>query len=217
MQTKRLCFAAEIKATEEGTIEGYGSVFGDLDSYYDIVAKGAFKRTLKDAKAAGRLPAMLWQHNPDQPIGVWTDMYEDDKGLVVKGTLADTQLGREAHTLMKMGALSGLSIGYRTVKYKMDNDSGVRTLQDVDLLEVSPVTFPALDSARLSAVKSAEEIKTEREFEEFLRDAGFSRTVAKAIVAGGYKAAFPQRDADGGLDDLVAALKRNATILSTSR
>ena len=205
MDKKQLRFAAEIKATEEGSIEGYGSVFGDLDSYQDIVSKGAFKRTL------------LWQHNTDQPIGVWTDMYEDDRGLVVKGQLADTQLGREAHTLMKMGALSGLSIGYRTVKYKMDNESGVRTLQDVDLFEVSPVTFPALDSARVSAVKSAEDIKTEREFEEFLRDAGFSRTVAKAIVAGGYKAAFPQRDADGGLDDLVAALKRNATILSNSR
>lgn len=217
MDKKQLRFAAEIKATEEGTIEGYGSVFGDLDSYADIVSKGAFKRTLRESKSAGRMPAMLWQHNQDQPIGVWTDMYEDERGLVVKGQLADTQLGREAHTLMKMGALSGLSIGYRTVKYKMDNESGVRTLQDVDLFEVSPVTFPALDSARVSAVKSAEDIKTEREFEEFLRDAGFSRTVAKAIVAGGYKAAFPQRDADGGLDDLVAALKRNATILSNSR
>lgn len=217
MDKKQLRFAAEIKATEDGVIEGYGSVFGDLDSYYDIVAKGAFKRTLKEAKSAGRMPAMLWQHNSDQPIGVWTDMFEDDKGLVVKGQLADTQQGRDAHTLLKMGALSGLSIGYRTQKYKMDNESGIRTLQDVDLFEVSPVTFPALDSARISAVKSAEEIKTEREFEEFLRDAGFSRTVAKAIVASGYKAAFPQRDADGELDDLAAALKRNATILSNSR
>ncbi len=217
MQTKRLCFAAEIKASEEGTIEGYGSVFGDLDSYADIVKKGAFKRTLKEAKAIGRLPAMLWQHNPDQPIGVWTDMFEDERGLMVKGRLADTQLGREAHTLMQMGALTGLSIGYRTVKYKMDHETGIRTLEDVDLFEVSPVTFPALDSARLSAVKSAEDIRTAREFEEFLREAGFSRTVAKALVAGGYKAAFPQRDAEGELDDIVAAIKRNAAILSTSR
>lgn len=217
MQTKRMCFIAEMKASEEGLIEGYGSVFGDLDSYYDVVKKGAFKRTLREAKAAGRMPAMLWQHNPDQPIGVWTEMLEDDRGLIVKGRLADTQLGREAHTLMKMGALSGLSIGYRTVRYSMDSETGVRTLEDVDLFEVSPVTFPALDTARLSAVKSAEEIKTEREFEEFLRDAGFSRTVAKAMVAGGYKAAFPQRDAEGELDELAAALKRNAAIFSTSR
>jgi HK97 family phage prohead protease len=215
METKRRYVAAEIKATEEGTIEGYGSVFGDLDSYSDVVAPNAFKRTLTEAKNIGRMPAMLWQHNPEQPIGVWTEMREDNHGLVVKGKLADTTMGRDAHNLMKLGALTGLSIGYVTVESEVDKKTGVRTLLDVDLIEVSPVTFPALDSARISSVKNAEHISTERDFEEFLRDAGFSRTVAKTIVAKGYKAVLSKWDACEELDDLAAMLKKHTALLTS--
>jgi HK97 family phage prohead protease len=214
METKRLFVAAEFKADEEGTIEGYGSVFGDLDSYADVVAPNAFKRSLKEAKAAGRLPAMLWQHDPDQPIGVWTDMKEDDHGLAVKGKIADTTLGRDAHKLMKMGALSGLSIGYYTVDSSYDQKTGVRTLLDVDLLEVSPVTFPALESARINSVKNADSLTTEREFEEFLRDAGFSRSQAKTIVARGFKAVL-KRDAGEELDTLAELIRRQTQFLTS--
>lgn len=187
MEMKQLRVAAEIKAGADGVIEGYGSVFGNVDSYGDIVVAGAFERTLAEAKAEGRLPAMLWQHNPDEPIGVWTEMRQDKRGLVVKGQVAmTTQRGREAFELIKMGALSGLSIGYSTVKSTFDEQTGIRSLVDLDLWEVSPVTFPANGAARITAAKAA--ITTERDFETFLRDSGFSRSEAERITLHGFKA-----------------------------
>jgi HK97 family phage prohead protease len=213
METKRFNVAAEIKAVDDsGVIEGYGSVFGNLDSYSDIVAPGAFAKSLEEAKASGRMPAMLWQHNPDEPIGVWTSMREDAKGLYVKGQLADTQRGREALALIKMGALTGLSIGYSTVRSEFDNNADVRFLTDVDLWEVSPVTFPANDRARITAAKSAD-IKTRRDFEGFLRDAGFSRADAKRIASHGFEA--DQRDADDASnDDLLKVIEAARTALA---
>ncbi len=213
MNTKQMCIVAELKAIDEqGTIEGYGSIFGNVDSYGDVVAKGAFTRTLAEAKDAGRMPAMLWQHNPDEPIGVWTSMREDAKGLYVKGQLADTQRGREALALIKMGALTGLSIGYSTVRSEFDNNADVRFLTDVDLWEVSPVTFPANDRARITAAKSAD-IKTRRDFEGFLRDAGFSRADAKRIASHGFEA--DQRDADeASNDDLLKVIEAARTALA---
>ncbi|NBO55615.1 MAG: HK97 family phage prohead protease [Actinobacteria bacterium] len=194
MEIKELRIAAEIKAVDDsGTIEGYGSIFGNVDSYGDVVAKGAFSRTLESAVDSKRMPAMLWQHNADEPIGVWTAMREDAKGLYVKGKLADTQRGREALQLIKMGALSGLSIGYSTVESSFDNERDIRVLTDLDLWEVSPVTFPANDKARITVAKSAD-IKTRRDFEGFLRDAGFSRSDAKRIASRGFD--LEQRDAD---------------------
>lgn len=185
MELKQMRIVAEIKADEKGTIEGYGSIFGNVDSYGDVVAHGAFTRTLADAKASGRMPAMLWQHNQDEPIGVWTEMREDEKGLYVKGQIAQTQRGREALELIKMGALSGLSIGYSTVASDYDTSKEIRVLTDLDLWEVSPVTFPANDKARITSAKRAG-IKTVRDFEGFLRDAGFSRKEAKQITAHGF-------------------------------
>jgi HK97 family phage prohead protease len=185
IEKKHLRVAAEIKASPEGVIEGYGSVFGNVDSYGDIVVAGAFAQTLKGDRA----PAMLWQHNPDEPIGVWTEVREDKRGLVVKGQLAlGTQRGREALELIKMGALSGLSIGYSTVKSSFDEQSGIRSLLELDLWEVSPVTFPANEAARITSAKSAEGIKTIRDFENFLREQGFSRGAAAAIALHGFKA-----------------------------
>jgi HK97 family phage prohead protease len=167
MKLDRLVVAFETKALDDAgrTFEGYGSVFGVLDSYADIVAKGAFRRTLKESKAKGRMPALLWQHDPSKPIGVYEDMREDETGLIVKGRLSDTQLGREAYTLLKDGALSGLSIGFRTLKSKVDEENGVRTLTDIELWETSLVTFPANDAARVTGVKADGELPTEREFE----------------------------------------------------
>lgn len=197
-------FEAKALDDEARLFEGYGSVFGVVDAYADVVAAGAFARSLKEWRAKKRAPALLWQHDPSQPTGVWDELREDEKGLYVKGHLADTQLGRESHTLLKMGALSGLSIGFRTRKSKIDEESGIRTLTDIDLWEVSLVTFPANDPARVTAVKAEGAWPTEREFEELLRDAGFSRTIAKAIIASGYRAA--QRDA-ARADEAEAALK----------
>ena len=120
-------FALQIKAAgDDGTVEGYGSVFGVRDNYDDVIAKGAFIQSLKDHKAAGTMPAMLWQHDADKPIGVWTEMVEDEKGLRIKGQLAmETVKGKEAHALLKMGALNGLSIGFMSKEWAYDRDTEV--------------------------------------------------------------------------------------------
>lgn len=213
MNTERFVVPFEVKALGEGdsrTFEGYGSVFGVLDSYADIVAPGAFKRSLREAKAAGRMPALLWQHDADKPIGVYESMSEDATGLFVKGRLSDTQLGRDAYTLLKDGALSGLSIGFVTRKSKVDNESGVRTLTDIQLWETSLVTFPANDAARITGVKTDGALPTEREFERWLRrEAGFTEAEAKTIIAKGYRQvrreAMPSEDAYG---ELLASIHR---------
>jgi len=214
----RLVVPLEIRALADDTrtFDGYGSVFGVLDSYADVVAKGAFRRTLKEAKAKGRMPALLWQHDPRQPIGVYEEMREDDTGLYVKGRLSDTQLGREAHTLLKDGALSGLSIGFRTLKSKIDDETGIRTLTELELWETSLVTFPANDAARVTGVKHNGELPTEREFERWLRrEAGFTEAEAKTLIAKGYRQvrreAMPSDEACG---ELLALVSQRAAIFT---
>jgi len=178
-------FALQIKAAgDDGTIEGYGSVFGVRDNYDDVIAKGAFVQSLKDHKAAGTMPAMLWQHDADKPIGVWTEMVEDENGLRIKGQLAmETVKGKEAHALLKMGALNGLSIGFMSKEWAYDRDTEVRTLTAIDLWEVSLVTFPANEKARVTNVKSADELQAPKDAEKVLRDAGFSKSDATAFVS----------------------------------
>lgn len=186
MTTKTLDFDCELKATgDTGTFEGYGSVFNITDRGGDIVATGAFAETLAAAKAAGRLPAMLWQHRQAEPIGVYTEMEEDAIGLKVKGKLAlKTARGAEAYELMKMGAISGLSIGYRVRDDSWDRVTGVRTIKKADLVELSLVTFPMNDASRVSAVKTIEDLETLAEIERHLRDAGgFSKSEATALVS----------------------------------
>jgi len=198
--TKYLERPFELKELEDdGIFSGYGSVFDVVDSDSEVVAKGAFKRSLAAWKKKKRMPALLWQHNSGEPVGVYTEMHEDDIGLFVQGRLAmKTARGSEAYELLQMGAISGLSIGYNVVKEEQDSETEITTLKEIDLWEVSLVTFPANDEARVQTVKSvlqAGELPTEREMEGFLRDAGFSRAQAKAILAEGYKALY-QRDAD---------------------
>ncbi|MDD3289071.1 MAG: HK97 family phage prohead protease [Alphaproteobacteria bacterium] len=139
----------------DGQFSGYASVFGKLDHQSEIVAAGAFSRTLGKWRGECRSPAMLWMHDPTQPIGVWMSLYEDKNGLAVQGKLAlRTQKGMEAYELLKMGALTGMSIGYRVVSSKVDIKRKARILTDIDLFEISLVTFPANESARVSDVKS---------------------------------------------------------------
>ena len=185
MKTKHFDVGFEIKAVNaDGTVEGYGSVFGVRDNYDDVIAKGAFTQSLKDHKAAGTMPAMLWQHDADKPIGVWTEMVEDEKGLRIKGQLAmETVKGKEAHALLKMGALNGLSIGFMSKEWSYDRETEVRTLTAIDLWEVSLVTFPANEKARVTNVKSADEMATPKDAEKALRDAGFSKSDATAFVS----------------------------------
>ena len=137
------------------------------------------------------MPALLWQHKMDQPIGVWTEMYEDEHGLYAKGQLAlGVQQADEAYILMKMGALSGLSIGYITTKEHYDREQKANLLQELTLLETSLVTMQCSDISRVEVVKSRfeqEELPTEREMEKALRELGLSRKQSKAFLAEGYK------------------------------
>ncbi len=144
-------FGAALSVTDNAGIEGYASLFGQADQGGDIVEKGAYARSIKALKRAGRKVKMLWQHDPAQPIGVWDEVREDDRGLWVKGRLLQsTQKGREAAALIGAGAIDGLSIGYRAVKAGK-NDKGQRLLSELELWEVSLVTFPMLPSARVAA------------------------------------------------------------------
>lgn len=221
MDRKSIDVGFQVKAlSDDGMIEGYGSVFGVRDSYSDIVAAGAFKASLAAHKAAGTMPALLWQHRSDEPIGVWTSMVEDQKGLAVVGQLAmETTRGREAHALLKMRAINGLSIGFYSKEWKYDTENDVRTLTEVDLWETSLVTFPANSAARVTAVKSIEALESLREVEMMLRDRGFTKTEAVALVAKikGMRPGDPVSP-DGGPGDpvaeLVAALKRRGSALA---
>lgn len=179
-------YALQIRAAgDDGAVEGYGSVFGVKDNYDDVIAPGAFEASLKAHRAAGSMPAMLWQHDPSEPIGVWTEMAEDAKGLRIRGQLAlDTTRGKEAYALLKMGALNGLSIGFMSKQWTYDRDTEVRTLTEIDLWEVSLVTFPANQKARVTQVKAApDDILAPKDAERILREAGISKADATAIVA----------------------------------
>ena len=186
MNTKTLDFGFELKSiSEDGTFDGYGSVFGVKDSYDEIVAPGAFAESLASHKSSGTMPALLWQHRSGEPIGVYTAMDEDHIGLKVSGKLAlKTTRGAEAYELLKMGAISGLSIGFVTREDAFDRVTGIRTLKKVDLWETSLVTFPANDAARVQGVKGIEELEDLKSVESYLRDsAGLTRSQALAVIA----------------------------------
>ena len=216
MRRERLVVPFKMKALADGdggpmSFEGYGSVFNVVDSYADVVAPGAFRRTLQEAKKSV-MPSMLWQHDPDDPLGVWDSMTEDDTGLMVRGRISDTQCGRDAYTLLKDGALNGLSIGFSLYPngWKIDEKTGIRTLTAIKLWEVSLVTFPANEAARVTTVKTDGSLPTEREFERWLRrEAGFTETEAKTIIAKGFRQvrreAMPSEEA---LVDLLESVKR---------
>lgn len=204
MERKQAAF--ELKAAEGGGFEGYASVFSVIDQGGDVVMPGAFARSLAE-RPAGKVK-MLWQHDTAELIGVWDEVREDERGLFVKGRILDeVQRGKEAMALLKAGAIDSMSIGYRTRQAEAEK-GGIRKLIEVDLYEVSLVTFPMLPAAMVTDVKA---IATEREFERFLRDAGFSRKEAAAITSHGFKALIGQRDAatdEAGSEGLLALLEQ---------
>lgn len=199
LERKHLTFALKASTDKPGSFEGYGSVFGGIDSYGDTIVKGAFKDTLKEWKGKGKLPKLLLQHGGGffsggaedlVPIGKWDEMSEDDRGLFGRGHLfeLDTDRVKSVYAAMKEDELDGLSIGYETKKWTYDEETDIRTLTEIKLWEVSLVTFPADDSARVASVKAANgDLPTERDFESFLRDAGFSKRQAQIIVADGFE------------------------------
>lgn len=175
----------EKRVDDTGYFIGYASTFGGKpDSYGDVIAQGAFADSLGKNGANGLGVKMLWQHQTDKPIGVYTSLAENARGLRVEGQLAlGTQLGREAYELMKMGALSSMSIGYNPIEWEDDSAKKTRLLKKVDLWEISLVTFPANTRATITHVKAViEEAKNERELEEALREVGLSKSAALYIV-----------------------------------
>jgi HK97 family phage prohead protease len=139
---------------EELEIEGYASLFWTRDLNEDVTAAGAFGESLARTAASG--VKMLFQHEADEPIGVWDEIAEDAKGLYVRGRiLTVTPQGRMVAALVKAGALDGLSIGFRTVKARPDESGRLRVLTEVELWEVSIVTFPMLPGAKISNVNTS--------------------------------------------------------------
>lgn len=187
----------EIKSLKDsGEFEGYGSTFGgEPDSYGDVIAAGAYSKSLADHAAKGTMPKMFWQHDSGQPIGKWLEASEDSKGLVMRGKLnMGVQRGKEAYALLKEGDIDGLSIGYQIKAYEADTETGVWTLTEIDLKEVSVVSIGACETATVSSVKAAkasfdltERLKAGdqlegREFETFLKGLGFSNSQAERAV-----------------------------------
>lgn len=196
---------------ETGLFEGYASVFDVLDSAGDQIAPGAFKDSLEQWRLQNALPPLLWQHDTGEPIGVWREMFEDDHGLFVRGELfiKDITRAKEAYKLLQEKVVTGLSIGYRTQESYREQETGIRILTKIDLMEVSMVTFPANHHARVSAVKSmfdAGIIPSEREFEAFLREAGLSRKQAKGMIAQGYKSLQAREAQDKDTADIFPGL-----------
>lgn len=206
---------ADADAAARGEFVGYASVFGNVDLGGDVVERGAFAGTLAKRKAGDVL--MLWGHDlRSVPIGKWLDLREDDRGLVARGQLTlDIPRARDVHAAMKEGTVKGLSIGYMVPKdgAEFDRSGRVRRIKAVDLIEISVVNLPMNPRAQIARVKAAE--MTEREIERLLtRDAGFSRSEARALMRGGLPALKATRDAGTGADDTAAALRRLLATLS---
>ena len=207
-------FEAELKAyssdeENKGEFTGYASVFGNVDLGGDIVERGAFQKSLR--RKGYRKVKMLYQHDTKQPIGVFDMIKEDENGLFVKGRLAmQTQKGREVYELMKMGAIDGLSVGYRVDAkgYHYDDKKRKRRLKEVDLMEISAVTFPMNPKANLVSVKSD---RTIREWETFLREeGGLSRSESK-MGANALTKALNQREVGDSQNNEIVAKLRNLT------
>lgn len=183
-------FDYEVKAvSDDGLFSGYGSVFGNVDSYNEIVAPGAFAESLEETKSKGRTFPVLWQHRSGEPIGNWDieSLKEDSHGLFGSGELwlDDAPYAKVAYRGMKSRAITGLSIGYYVKEDSFDEKTRIRTLKRVDLVEISVVTAPANDDARIDAVKAIIAqggLPSLKEFEQILREAGFSKSQATVIA-----------------------------------
>lgn len=217
----------EVKFADDGAVpgafEGYGAVFGNIDSHGDVIEPGAFAKSLIDRSREGRGAVPMYKMhgamtgNAHEPVGVWEAMSEDTNGLHVKGRLIglDTEQGKWTHAQLREGALKGLSVGYRVPAFGARKGSGKagepsRFIKQLVLREVSLVDEPSNALSQVYLMKSraddyaamADEIKTIRDFEQHLRDVGFSHAAAKAIAAGGFKARPDPRD-EGGIGDHI--------------
>jgi HK97 family phage prohead protease len=211
MKNKDFAFKVKLNSDDPaGTIEGYVSAYGNVDRANEIVMPGAFADSLSRQKREGNYPLMLWQHDTREPIGVWEDLADDGKGLWGKGRLlinANVPTADKVYSLVKNDAVRGMSIGYREIDVEPGKDGEPTKLIKLDLLEASIVSFPANRKAMVENVKSEDENKaiklwkgfehlarcfrdgeplSVKQFEEFLREAGFPKSVAVQIASVGY-------------------------------
>jgi HK97 family phage prohead protease len=206
----------KLDGEQRNKISGLASTFGNIDQTGDVIERGAFEKCLKRCAQSGRKIVMLDHHKMDSPVGVWERLEETEAGLECNGRLTmSVQRAQELRDLMADGAIDGLSIGFRAVDYYMDRETGVRYLTEIDLREISLVSMPANEQARVTGLKAlAPAISTVRDFEHALiNDLGFTRNAAKSIAAGGFKAS-DVRDEPGAMDladlrDAVASLKQS--------
>lgn len=211
LKHRQVAFKAK-EVNDDGTFKGYASVFGNVDSYGEIVMPGAFTESIKRIKDSGDPLPVLWQHRSGEPIGGSDVLAEDDHGLKTEGWLMTDVIPRaaEAHALLKRKVVKGLSIGYYVDESSIDEKTGIRSLIKLDLVEYSIVTFPANTLAQVDAVKSIIEggrLPTLKEFEDLLCEAGFSKTQAKAVAGNGLRKLLDRCEADGNTSDVLAALK----------
>lgn len=220
-------FRLEVKAadvTDSGTFKGYGSVFGVVDSYREIVDPGAFTESLAEIRAKGRQVPVLWQHQSSQVIGGYTSLYEDATGLYVEGELdiEDDPLAKTAWGKLKKGRVTGLSIGFYVREDSYDRVERVTHLKKLDLLEVSLVTFPACDPARVESIKAGHAVRqafsegklpSMPDLEAFLREAGASKSVATGITGRGLRSMLRGEPVGETVDTAPAEMKGIADAL----
>jgi len=205
IEHKQAAFELKKEPDADGEFEGYASVFGIVDQGLDVVERGAFTKSL----GSGRKVKLLWQHDTSKVIGVLDILSEDERGLYFKGRLLKgIRLAEEAMVMLRAGAIDGVSIGYRTVEAVQEGGGRIRKLLEVDLFEISLVTFPMNEAAKVTDVKSEDGAFDIRKLEAALRDVcGLSQKEAKALLADGFKGLKVTRDvgADEG-DERAKAL-----------
>lgn len=211
-------FVGDLKT---GQLEGFGAVYGNTDEGGDMFASGAFALALKKLQAGGRVPSMYMQHGAmmgadPRPVGVWDSIEENAKGLQVKGHLVglETDAGRYNHALVREGAMTGLSVGYRTIKADYPSAAGQprRVIKEADLFEISIVDQPMNTLARIAQVKACDNI---REFETALRNHfGLSARAAKRCASAAWDALGRGDDSDE-LEDLADRIRNNTRILQS--
>ena len=210
--TAATIFAPRATIEADGTVEGYASLFGEVDQARDMMMRGAFAQTLT-ARGIRRVP-MLFQHDPSEPVGIWLELREDHRGLLARGRLIpEVARGRELLSLLRAGAIDGLSIGFRTAKARIDPKTRIRRVYAVDLWEISIVTFPMLNGARVRAVKhSYERTRAELEWARTVGGSGGDKTLTRRIRRGA--AASVLRNRPQASRERSAASKAAARLLA---
>lgn len=207
-------FDYDVKSVnDKGVFSGYGSVFGNVDSYLEVVEKGAFVKSLDVMRSKGRTFPVLWQHRSGEPIGNWDidSMLEDDHGLFGEGQLwlDDAPYAKVAHRGMASKAITGLSIGYYVVDSEFDDKTRIRKLKELELVEISIVTNPANEDARIDAVKAMiahGTLPSLKEFEQILREAGFSKSQSVVIANHGLANLLQSESEEQAIVKSVASL-----------